>query len=239
MLPEDLLSALIDDGHVSVTISRLCEIMAASPKLIRRASRRLVSRGIVEAWDGNPDGPSLSLTPATADRLGLEINDDGTHWRARGAKRSPDRIGSSKVVQESQLSTDTWDFFDSLADRRTIDPVKTAIWHESARKAHMLAEEHMAFTHRSSPKRAESIESASKKVPHLTLGMNVAWPVSYVPGSRCEVCRNARGQWVCLICNCSSLDYLFGTPPKAATLQRQAIRAELAGGKGEKGRRAG
>jgi hypothetical protein len=233
--PEELLAAVVGHGLAVVPVADLAERWDWSRDEIDDAADELVSRGILSLWPESPDGPAIVLTVHAAYELGLEIDDAGCSWQPRGAKPKPFPASrsSKREIRECDLSDAETSMMGRMPDLRAMAPEKVADWHEANERNVRRAEEAKALPAWSRD-RADRMHAARTSCPMLLLllGLGVQWPVEFVAGSRCPVCRETTAkQWICLVCNCSSLDSVVGAPPSEATLTRQAARFEVAGRK--------
>lgn len=233
---EELLAAVVGHGMAAVPATELAERWGWSLDELDQAAESLTDHDILSWWEECPEcGPALVLSAASAERLGLTLDDDGKRWASRDAKPKPivANRASSREVRESDLTAADADrgFLDGMIDRRGVEAPDVAERHEDDAELFRRADEAAATLHRSNPVRAELMSKARGAAPLLLLGLGATWPVEFEAGSRCRCCRGAKGFWVCLVCNSSSLDGRIGKPPSAATLERQAVRAMKAEGK--------
>jgi hypothetical protein len=92
---DEILNAIVNADAAWVSPSRICVSVQCPPDLVQGCIDDLERQGMVARWDAE-DGPSVTLTPLSAEKLGVHIDDDGrwvsNHLRERAARcrRMPD-----------------------------------------------------------------------------------------------------------------------------------------------------
>ena len=176
--------------------------------------------GWVDLWPDDPRGPSVTLSPLSASRLGLALSADGSRWVCGGDRDIWREACASGLTEADCTANDDFrgSLFSALPDLQALEGLDSLII------AERIATE--AASHQASCQdEARSDESArtdnpwtgfqsardaaTLPRPSLLLGLGPAWPVRWNPDrDPCPGCgsRSLSITAVCLVCLRSGLD---------------------------------
>lgn len=212
----DALTAVVNGERAWSGLDELTEAIGGSARTAIQAAETL---GWIVLWESCPQGPAYTLTPISADRLGLAIGPTG-HWcQASSPMADGNYISGRNPNQRAEPGAgegDDADTFGWLVDPKAIDPEWSAIDSEELI-------------------RLASIPRVRKLLDGIVynmrlLGTGLAWPVVPPDDGICPACGTGRLDLaeICLVCHRSGLDSLARRIGDSESCQRQGERSRKA-----------